>query len=830
MTMSGPWMLPPTSPRPLLRGGRHLREALRRRVALVAVGLLVVPLGQLGPQPASAAMSVLVNPGMEVLDGDFPRCWSARGWGDNAGATTVVADAHTGARAVQVSLTARTDGDRKVIAAENAVCAPAVAPGRQYDLSFWYKSTTPNAAVTVFRHDPLGGWRYWTDLLTVPPSAGWAQLDVRTPEIPPGTDQISWGVSVYGVGSVTTDDYAMVDATLPVGPDRVCTAGAACTRGSWQVLPYDSPVRGIHNVLLRNGKVLLIAGSGNSPEMFDAGEFRTTVFDPAAGTFTDVPTPADLFCAGHVQLPDGRVLVISGNKAYPDPDSGASYKGLKASYIFDPATNAYTKVNDPQDGHWYPSATVLGSGDVLSLGGLGEDSRGTVVTEYFDTSEGRWLGRDETKQTWSFWGLYPSMILLQDGRLFYTGSHVFGDNLPGEGAKLYDYETETITDVPGLRDKDQRDQSASVLLPPAQDQRVITMGGGNNQNAIAANRYTDIIDLARPDPRYLAGPPLPPGTLTGGAPETGNQGKMYVSAVILPDGKVFETGGALYNRAEPVYEASMFDPATGTYTAGMAVDPVPRGYHSSAILLPDGRVLAVGDNPGNGSFDMRLSIYTPPYLYTGGSRPRITGVAQEQWVYGTAQRISVDRPVATASLIRPAAVTHSSDPNQRSVALPMTVGEDGTTLDLNVTSNPNIAPPGWYLLFVTDADGVPSVARWVQVGPAAGADRPAATALPDQAAAGPHVHDFAAGPGAPTSKRASVPNTVSVSGGFDGCDRDYGTPGQCVPAKLPAGAAGACAWLRQHEYLPLSVRGEDRLKLDRDRDGRACATGGARRR
>jgi hypothetical protein len=123
--------------------------------------------------------------------------------------------------------------------------------------------------------------------------------------------------------------------------------------------------------------------------------------------------------------------------------------------------------------------------------------------------------------------------------------------------------------------------------------------------------------------------------------------------------------------------------------------------------------MAVGDNPGNGSFDTRISIYTPPYLLSG-TRPAITSLASNQWGYGTTQRITVDRAVARASLIRPAAVTHSSDPNQRFVELPMTV--NGNTIDLNMTNNPNIAPPGWYMLFVHGANGVPSVAKWVKVG------------------------------------------------------------------------------------------------------------------
>jgi hypothetical protein len=530
--------------------------------------------------------------------------------------------------------------------------------------------------------------------------------------VPANTDQIVWGVTIYGVGTLVTDDYSMVDATQAT-PGDACSAGAACTSGVWQVMPFNSPVRAVHSVVLNNGNVLLVAGSGNDPSGFAAGTFKTALYQPRTGTFISVPTPADLFCAGHVQLSDGRVLIMSGTKAYPAADGSHGYEGLKASYIFDPASNTYQKVNDLSAGHWYPSATELGNGDVLSLGGLGEDSSGTVTVDYFSNTQQRWLGINETHQTWSFWGLYPSMILMQDGRLFYTGSHVFGNGLPGSGASIYNYGANTITDVPGLQNKDQRDQSMSVLLPPAQDQRVLVLGGGNIVTNPDANRLTDIIDLKAASPSYTPGPLLPTGTLAGGVPETANQGKMYVSAVILPDGKVFETGGGLHNRADPVTEASMFDPATNTFTPGMAVDPVARGYHSSAFLLPDGRVMAVGNNPGDGSFDMRVSVYSPPYLFNG-ARPQILTPAATNWAYGSTQQITVDSPILKVSLIRPEAVTHSSDPNQRYIDLPMSV--NGNTIGLNLTSNPNLAPPGWYMLFALGTNGVPAVAQWVHVG------------------------------------------------------------------------------------------------------------------
>jgi hypothetical protein len=696
------------TPRPWLSTGD------RKRIAQALILILVVVLAAAIPaRSAYASANLIGNPGLETLDGTgFPVCWEQSGWGDSAYSFAVSHTAHTGTNAMKITLTTAPNGDRKAMMLENPSCAPNVTPGHQYDLSAWYTTTSPDTVLTMFRHDVAQGWVYWTDLATLPTTTAWKQQTVRTPQVPAGTDQIVWGVTVYGVGTLQTDDYAMADATQPAAGTS-CSAGAACTAGAWQVMPFDAPVRGIHAVVLKNGNVLLVAGSGNDPDAFAAGTFTTAVYQPRTGTFINVPTPADLFCSGHVQLPDGRVLIMGGNKDYPAADGSHGYEGLKGSYLFDPDTNSYSKVNDLSSGAWYPSATVLGNGDVISLGGLGEDSGGTVATEYFSTARQRWLGLGEANQSWSFWGLYPSMILMQDGRLFYTGSHVFGNGLPGSGASIYDYGANTITAVDGLQNKDQRDQSMSVLLPPAQDQRVLTAGGGNIDSNPDANRLTDLIDLKQASPAYTAGPLLPTGKLTGGVTETAAQGKMYVSAVLLPDGKVFETGGGLHNRADPVYEASMFDPATNTFAPGMATDPVPRTYHSSAFLLPDGRVMAVGDNPGNGTFDMRLSVYSPPYLFKG-ARPQILGLSDTQWAYGTAHTVQVDGPILKAELIRPEAVTHSSDPNQRFVDLPMTV--NGTTVGLNLTSNPNLAPPGWYMLFVVGTNGVPSVAQWVHVG------------------------------------------------------------------------------------------------------------------
>ncbi|GGK06966.1 hypothetical protein GCM10010123_40910 [Pilimelia anulata] len=752
------------------------------------------------PENAAAPENLVVNPGLERRAGDEPECWQLYQRGGNTARMVSSTDAHSGRRAMALTVADLTDGDAKVMMAEQAGCAPAVTPGERYDLSLWYHSTAP-ASVTAFRHDG-DKWVYWTELTTLPVAAGYREARARTPVVPAGTTRVQWGVGLGAAGTVVTDDYAMtITGKPPANPE--CRPGKRCPSGAWEVLPYTSPVRGIHAAVLRNGKVLLIAGSGNDVGEFQAGRFTSSLYDPADGSFTPITTPADFFCAGHAQLPDGRLLVLGGNAAYPAPDGSSGYKGLRVSYVFDPATNSYTRTNDMNEGHWYPSATTLGNGDILSVGGLNERSEGSVATEYFSAAEGRWLKPDEVAQTYRFWGLYPSMILTGDGRLFYTGSHVFGDGQPGSGASLYDHRTGAVTDVPGLREKDRRDQSMSVLLPPAQDQRVLTMGGGNVGNNPDAIRLTDVIDLTAKAPKYAAGPPLPQGFRDDGTKQAAHEGKMYVSAVILPDGQVFETGGALHNRADPVFEASMYNPATDRFNAGMAHDPVPRGYHSSAFLLPDGRVMAVGDNPGDGTFDNRISVYSPWYMFER-DRPRITGVATSTWPVGSRQRISVAAgdDVSEVALIRPAAVTHSSDPNQRYVVAPI-ARRTGNSIDVDLTANPNIAPPGWYMLVVSDDRGVPSEARWVRVS--------APAAAPARAGKG--------GRAAPREPAPAVPVAV------DGCARSYGTPSQCVPREFPAVVADRCAYLRERGLANLPVRAGDPLGLDRNRDAVACGPG-----
>lgn len=650
------------------------------------------------PPPAAPGEGELVVNGTLAEGGAVPTCFLPAGWGDRAVSqrvsTDVPAGAAPGSRSWAVDVSAYASGDAKLIQAETAGCAPTVVPGESYDVSVDYTSTTDRNALTVFAHTAQG-WQYLTDLKTLPTSSEWTTATARIEKIPEGVDRISFGVSLAGNGQLRTTNYSL----RPVEQEPPPVAGAPELVGRWDVLETELPIRAIHTTLLHDGRLLLIAGSGNDGNLFAAGTFRAVVWDPVTNDFTEIPVPYDMFCAGHVTLPDGKVLLAGGTAAFPEEDQGPNtFKGSDQSYYFDPADDSFHRTADMTGAHWYPSLTKLGNGDVWAAGGLDEKAEGTVLTELFDTSTMSWLPQNAVPQTWSFWGTYPHMFLLDDGTMFYTGAHTFGNGLPGTGASLYDWTTARIWDVPGLREKDLRDQAGSVFIGPAQDQRIMIVGGGNTDGNIPATNLVDIIDLNEPTPAYEPGPTLP------------GPGKAYVNLVNLPDRTVLAANGAQYNRTGDVFSAALYDPEANSWSS-IDPDPVGRNYHSSSILLPDGRVAVFGSNPADNSFDFRISVYSPPYLFQG-ERPQLTR-APERAGYGDVVELGVSGEVVSASLMAPMSATHQTDTNARLVDLP--IAGEGAARTAQIPDNPNLLPPGPYMLTVLDADGVPSEAKWVWI-------------------------------------------------------------------------------------------------------------------
>jgi len=253
--------------------------------------------------------------------------------------------------------------------------------------------------------------------------------------------------------------------------------------------------------------------------------------------------------------------------------------------------------------------------------------------------------------------------------------------------------------------------SGSAFAGPVQNQRVIVAGGGGVGESPASTARIDVIDLKEPNAHYVPGPDLPTPT-------------RYPNLVQLPDDSVLISNGSRRYRgrdASDVLLASLYHPATNTLTP--AADPtVGRDYHSEGILMPNGQVVTLGGNAlfsdekntKTATFERRLEIYTPPYLFHG-PRPTITAAPTSARLGSSMTVTSPDAASITAArLIRPSAATHATNLEQRSVALTVTHAADGS-ISLAVPGEATLVPPGYYMLFLLGAQGTPSVARWVHV-------------------------------------------------------------------------------------------------------------------
>jgi hypothetical protein len=392
------------------------------------------------------------------------------------------------------------------------------------------------------------------------------------------------------------------------------------------------------------------------------------------------------------------------------------FRGDDRSYEFDPTTEQYTRVGDLKESRWYASLPVLTNGDVLAVSGLDNTGVITETTEEYspDTKQWNW-GPDQAFPT------YPALFRTAvPDVLFFSGSSAgYGPADKGRQPGFWNYKKDTFTPVNGLRDTDILETSASVMLPPkkgsndgSQSWRVMLAGGGGVGESPLITKRTDIIDLAAKNPVYTPGPDLPSPL-------------RYVNMTVTPWDEVFAAGGTGDYRAKGnsySYKSVMIDPTTNKVTP-MADERVGRGYHSGSLLLKDGRILVFGNDPlfsdkadtQSGKFEQRLEIYTPAHFFRTSERPVLVGSDNQQINRG--QNLTFKSPngdsIKTARLIPPSSSTHVTNVEQRSVAA--IVKQDGRDIDISIPNDENLLPNGWYMLFVVNGDGMPSVAKMVQV-------------------------------------------------------------------------------------------------------------------
>lgn len=460
------------------------------------------------------------------------------------------------------------------------------------------------------------------------------------------------------------------------------------TEGTWATLPYLMTINPIHVSLLHTGKVLIVSGSENEYGNYQIGEYYGGVWDPAANTLVTQLIPWDVFCTGMAALPDGRFVIIGGTKNY-NP-----FQGLPITTVFDPATEKFAQLEDMAHGRWYGSAIMLSDGSLMAYSGQDEDHSVNQSVEFYKPVTG-WSQQYFTTIKPS---LYPRMHMLPDGKVFVSGT--------APKSSVFHPDTKTFDDAVATTVLNgNRKGGASILLPlrpeNGYDAKVMILGG-----VTPSTKTCEIIDFAAATPawRSTASMILP---------------RIRLNAVLLPTGKVFASGGSFLDEDASTASlgAETFDPTTETWSpSGTAV--YPRLYHSSALLLPDATVWTAGSNPKD-VWEEHMEIYTPPYLYnadgTLATRPTITSVASEVGYNASFQIKTPDSAnIRDVVMMRPGSATHSFDFEQRLIGLTYSQNVPGQLKAVS-PPNSNLAPPGYYMVFIIDQNGVPSVAQFTHL-------------------------------------------------------------------------------------------------------------------
>ena len=420
------------------------------------------------------------------------------------------------------------------------------------------------------------------------------------------------------------------------------------TVGEWSPLLGPTwPEFPVHAHVLPTGKVMIwpgdqgIIGNNQQPQSWNPADQSVSTLTRVGGY--------DLFCSGHSFLADGKLFVAGGHI-----QNGV---GLANASIYDPAANppqgAWTALPAMNAGRWYPTATVLANGDVLVVSGSIDGTvGGNTVPQVFEVRSGTWrnlalLGMD----------LYPQMLLAPNGKVFNSG--------PTQNTRYLDTAGSGTWSFVANRVGPYRDYGSAVMYAPG---KVLVMGGGDPPTNTA-----EVIDLNQPSPTWRA-----VGSMAFA--------RRQLNATLLPDGNVLVTGGTsspgFNDPAGAVHAAELWNPTTEQWTTLASSSGIPRVYHSTALLLPDARVLSMG---GNGNLQKTSEIYSPPYLFKG-TRPTITS-APTSVAYG--QSFFVQTPDAAAiskvTMLRLSSVTHAFNMSQYTSTLSFSQATGG----LNV-----VAPSG----------------------------------------------------------------------------------------------------------------------------------------
>jgi hypothetical protein len=506
----------------------------------------------------------------------------------------------------------------------------------------------------------------------------------------PGVYTMMFAAGGVGAGASASSSEIRID---PLPPEAAV--------GQWDP-PVDWDIVPLHMHLLPTGKVL---AWGKLEQDGSMGNPR--LWDPAIGLPTTAITVRNdtmLFCAGHAFMADGRLMVSGGHKA--------DDQGLDVTNIFDPVTESWVPgLPKMARGRWYPTVTTLADGRMVTVAGRDTLHRLAALVGVPEVWEnGAWVRLPGADRKFPY---YPRDFLAPDGRVFYAGEMV--QSLWLDVDAVTPLGRGHWTAGPSHLWPFERDYGSAAMYEAG---KILYAGGGgdpssnlpHDTDASAPTATAETIDLTSAAPQWRSTDDM-------------HFPRRHMNATILPDGKVLVTGGVsaggFNTLSSAVHAAEVWDPATGHWTV-LASAARDRGYHSVALLLPDATVLAGSggdaEDPVTGApfpAERNHEIYRPPYLFKG-TRPVITNAPS---VVGYAQAFTVASPnarqVTDVRWIRLGSVTHAFNANQRANRLAFVATD--STLSITPPANPNLAPPGHYLLFVLNRNGVPSHGQVVRI-------------------------------------------------------------------------------------------------------------------
>jgi Domain of unknown function (DUF1929)/Bacterial Ig domain/Kelch motif len=447
--------------------------------------------------------------------------------------------------------------------------------------------------------------------------------------------------------------------------------GNPAQSGVWSSV-VSLPVVAVHAALLPNGKIFMSDGMGHGSNAID--------WNYLVNTADFVPAPVNIFCNGMDQMADGRLMIVGGHVA--------GHVGLDFAGIFDPSSESWVVLPSMAYPRWYPTLNILSDGRFLVTSGeMNGPEDDQAIPEIYNPSANSWSSLSSAPLPFipvNYY--YPHTLLLPDGRALVPGST---EN--PIVSQVLDLNTLKWTSIGG----------PAVDAGTSND--TDNDAAGNTRNS-ASSAF--VLDTTQPSPAWTPVAPM-------------HFGRTYHCTTVLPDGNVLVTGGGsttypTTDFSTPVLAPELWSPATQNWTT-LAPMSTPRLYHGVALLLPDARVWVSGGGrwPSSDQPTDQLSaeFFAPPYLFKG-PRPTISS-APAQLSYG--QNFTVQTPdasrIAKISLIRFGAVTHDFNTGEHFVPLTFTAGSGQLTV--TAPANSNLAPPGNYMLFLADTNGVPSVAAIV---------------------------------------------------------------------------------------------------------------------